>query len=619
MSKDKYFGESPIKDSPSTKLRIVIKDDSITTSKLKDNAVTKEKLADGVISMSKLDNDLANILSLSSFHVSKFQVASSLDDLPDTPNDIGWIVDNHLYLYTGDETQPYVDCGELRGAQGVQGAKGDQGAAGTNGKSAYEIWASQSANLGKSMQDYLESMQGTKGDKGEKGDKGDKGDKLTLSDLTQEELNTLKGDKGEKGDKGATGLGIANIEQTVISNADAGVNIITITRTDGETFAFEYRNGSKGSTGSRGVQGDQGEKGDKGDKGDKGARGDQGEPGEKGDKGDRGEKGDQGEKGEKGDTGEQGIQGETGPQGVAGPQGTSGVADVSDKKLINDAVTGGETDFLSAEVGKLGIIEYDVSKGGTVTFANVKDAINSVPTTFQKGGLTILFLQSNSLTYQKYTLKNRDWSYSEEDWAVSALGLAQEEGDSISTAISQDAFTKMMKNKVDVSSVEDTLSEEEGKIPSSVAVAKALEEYKAQGVTYMGVATIDTTVETPTSKVFYMPISNGTYENFGGLSVHDEFCFFYWNGEEWRKHSPDVNGYILNVKNQADANRDNIDKVNTSIDTINENIDTMNETITKLDDKVGEIDIPTLVNLTEEEYNSLDEISSDTYYMISEE
>lgn len=550
------------------------------TEDYSDKSVTTEKLANGAVTASKLSDDLASKISLLSFHVSKFQVALSVNNLPNTPNDIGWIVNSHLYLYTGNEYQPYADCGEIRGAQGAQGEKGEKG---DTGESAFEIWRAQSGNEGKSMQAFLQSMQGSKGSTGERGSKGERGEKGEKGDTGE------KGAKGEKGDAGEQGVGISSIEQTVISNDDDGINKVKIIRTDGKSSVIEIKNGSKGTAGA------------------------------KGDKGDRGEKGDQGEKGDKGDTGEQGIQGETGPQGVAGAQGTSGVADVSDKKLINDAVTGGETDFLSAEVGKLGIIEYDVSKGGTVTFANVKDAINSVPTTFQKGGLTILFLQSNSLTYQKYTLKNRDWSYSEEDWAVSALGLAQEEGDSISTAISQDAFTKMMKNKVDVSSVEDTLSEEEGKVPSSVAVTKALEEYKAQGVTYMGVATTDTTVETPTSKVFYMPISNGTYENFGGLSVHDEFCFFHWNGEEWSKHSPDVNGYILDIKNQANANKDSIDKVNISIDTINENIDTMNETITKLDDKVGEIDIPTLVNLTEEEYNSLDEISSDTYYMISEE
>ena len=491
MNVEKYIGESALNDKPHKKLSLVIKDGSVTTSKLKDNVVTKEKLADGAVSMSNLDDDLANVLSLSSFHVSKFQGVFSLEDLPDTPNDIGWIVDNHLYLYTGDEPQLYADCGELRGAQGVQGEKGDQGVAGTNGKSAYEIWSSQSTNLGKSMQDYLESMQGTKGDKGEKGDKGDKGDKITLSDLTQEELASLKGDKGEKGDKGDKGLGIANIEQTTISNADAGLNVITITRTDGETFAFEYRNGSKGSTGSRGLQGDQGEKGDKGDQGDKGAKGDQGEPGEKGDKGDKGDQGIQGEQGIQGIQGEKGEKGDTGPQGVAGPQGTSGVSDASDKALVNDVVTGGETDFLSAEVGKLGIVDYDVSKGGTATVATLQDAINSVPTTFRKGGLSILYLETNTLTYNKYILKRRDWSSDPSDWSVCAVGLAQEEGDSTTTAVSQKTFTDMMKTKVDVASLVDAItdstedgsdegsdegSEEEAKVevPTSKAVKDML-------------------------------------------------------------------------------------------------------------------------------------------------
>lgn len=166
----------------------VLKDDSVSTNKIVNKAVTNSKIADGAISRSKLNNDLSDLMSLMSFHVSKFQAAHSVDSLPKYSNTTGWIVDNHLYLYTGeDASQPYVDCGEIRGAQGVQG---------------------------------------------EKGDKGD------------------KGDKGEKGERGYQGLYISDIEQPIVSDKDEGINLIRITRSDGKVYSFQIKNGSKGSQGT---------------------------------------------------------------------------------------------------------------------------------------------------------------------------------------------------------------------------------------------------------------------------------------------------------------------------------------------------------------------------------
>lgn len=165
----------------------VLKDDSVSTSKIVDKAVTNSKLADGAVSRSKLNNDLSDLMSLMSFHVSKFQAAPSVDDLPNYSNTTGWIVNNHLYLYTGeDETQPYTDCGELRGAQGVQGEKGEKGE---------------------------------------------------------------KGDTGEKGERGYQGLYISDIEQPIVSDKDEGINLIRITRSDGKIYSFQIKNGSRGSQG----------------------------------------------------------------------------------------------------------------------------------------------------------------------------------------------------------------------------------------------------------------------------------------------------------------------------------------------------------------------------------
>lgn len=142
-----------------------------------------------------------------------------------------------------------------------------------------------------------------------------------------------------------------SLKQTKQSAEDGGENVITLTRHDGTSEQVKFYNGSKG---------------DKGDKGD------------------------------------------------AGMQGNSGVADASNKTLVNDAITGGETDFLSAEVGKLGILTYDCSKGGSVTHATLQDAINSVPTTFQKVGLTITYKSGN--TIYRYTLKANAWSADPANW-----------------------------------------------------------------------------------------------------------------------------------------------------------------------------------------------------------
>ena len=614
MNVEKYIGESILSDKPRKKLSLVIKDGS----------VTNEKLADGSITMEKLGDDLVNIAKLSSYHVSQFKAVDSTAKLPKTPNDIAWIVNNHLYLYTGEEDNLYTDCGAIRGAQGVQGAKGDTGA---NGKSAYEIWESQSGNTGKDLQSFLNSMKGTKG---EKGDKGDKGDKFSFSDLTSSELQQLKGEKGDKGEKGSNGLGIASITQPLISDKDSGINMIVITRSDGEVFSFEVRNGSKGSTGDKGETGEQGEKGDKGDKGDKGETGDTGEQGIQGEKGDKGDKGDQGIQGEKGDTGEKGETGAQGAQGLIGPQGASGVTDASNKTLVNDVITGGETDFLSAEMGKLGVMTYDVTQGGKKFFSSLQDAINSVPETFHKGGLTIMWVESNTTEFQRYTLTTRDWSTKLEDWKVSAVGLAQDEGDSTSVAVSQKAFTEQMKLKVDTSAVEDTISEEEGKIPSSKAVKDALGNY--------------------------LPLTGGTISSDTGVVIEGEHGNTYLHSYMVQSPEGSFGGIQINQKGIALPRTDGSliglddgsDKevFNTNYGTIkvgeagglasldddgNVPLEQMSNISAKVDE-IGEytvngekistnpvFEIPTLVNMTEAEYNGLDEKDEDTYYMLTEE
>ena len=347
----------------------------IKTPDIGDKQVTERKLADGSVTSSKLSTEIANMLSLLTTRISAFKVADNLSSLPTEENTIGWLVDNHLYVYVGNGSTPesgmYQDCGELRGPQGIQG---EQGLSGLNGKSAYDIWTEQPGNEDKSEIDFLEFTRGSKGDKGDQGERGydisnieqlvkstEDGGKniirVTRSDGWSKVFEILNGSKGSKGDKGTS---IVKLEQTRKTTESSGLNTIEATLGDGTKESFEIYNGAKGE------QGDKGEKGDKGD------------------------------------------------QGEIGPQGNSGIADASNKTLVNDAITGGETDFLSAEVGKLGILTYDCSKGGTVTHATLQDAINSVPTTFQKVGITITYKSGD--TIYRYTLKANAWSADPENW-----------------------------------------------------------------------------------------------------------------------------------------------------------------------------------------------------------
>ena len=82
-----------------------------------------------------------------------------------------------------------------------------------------------------------------------------------------------------KGLKGEDGVGVESVEQTTTSTEDNGVNVVTVTLTDGEQYRFEVRNGSKGSQGEQGERGIPGERGEQGPQGIQGERGEKGEPG----------------------------------------------------------------------------------------------------------------------------------------------------------------------------------------------------------------------------------------------------------------------------------------------------------------------------------------------------
>lgn len=83
-------------------------------------------------------------------------------------------------------------------------------------------------------------------------------DKLKELFATKNEINGMKGDKG---DQGVQGISVTKVEQTTTSSADGGINIITVTLSDGTASTFNIKNGSKGSTGAKGTTGATGTRG----------------------------------------------------------------------------------------------------------------------------------------------------------------------------------------------------------------------------------------------------------------------------------------------------------------------------------------------------------------------
>ena len=81
------------------------------------------------------------------------------------------------------------------------------------------------------------------------------------------------GTPGSAGKDGKDGIGIQSVEQTTTSTEDSGINIVTVTKTDGEVSTFEVRNGSKGPEGDTGPQGPAGPTGETGPQGPAGADG----------------------------------------------------------------------------------------------------------------------------------------------------------------------------------------------------------------------------------------------------------------------------------------------------------------------------------------------------------
>lgn len=328
---------------------------------------------------------------------------------------------------------------------------------------------------------------------------------------------------------------ITDIKQTVTSTEDGGENIVTLIASNGKTKSIRIKNGSKGLDGKNG------------------------------------------EKGERGEKGEKGIQGAQGKQGLVGPQGPSGVSDASSKTLVNDITTGGETDFLSAEVGKLGIMTYDCSKGGSVVYSSIQDAIYQVPSAYQKGGMTIAVVLRGSGTYLNYYLPLRDWSNNVSDWTVGSLGISQQEGDATNVAISQKAFTDKMNTKVDVSSLVNEITDgnEEG----------------------------ETNVKVPTSKAVKNFVS--TVKDNINSSVEE-------NNNAIRQ---DINTFKNNVNDSLSTFEESLSTTKSELNaSVDEKVNTLKADVDK---KVNSV--PQFLSMSESQYDALEEKDENTYYMLTEE
>ena len=84
---------------------------------------------------------------------------------------------------------------------------------------------------------------------------------VTLTDGSKATFTVKNGSKGSAGDPGSDGqdgIGIQSVEQTSASTEDGGTNIITVTKSDGTSFTFQVKNGSKGSAGPAGADGQPG-------------------------------------------------------------------------------------------------------------------------------------------------------------------------------------------------------------------------------------------------------------------------------------------------------------------------------------------------------------------------
>ena len=144
-----------------------------------------------------------------------------------------------------------------------------------------------------------------------------------------------------------------------------------------------------------------------------------------------------------------------------------------------------------------------------------------------------------------------------------------------------------------------------------------------EGAVYGGIASTITNPDTPTVKIFYLPIEVGTYTHFGGIEIKEsDVAFLYWNGTEWVKHSFNMSSIIDSIQNALDAASTATDQANQAklaADTNKTSIEGLTQTVDGIQTTVNSLNVPKIVCLTEAEYEALEVKDPDTFYYTNEE
>lgn len=195
-------------------------------------------------------------------------------------------IDGQDYVNSNDVNtiaQELIETQEELAQNPLVGEKGDDGATFTPSVSADGVisWTNDKGLTNPTPR----NIKGNTGTTGAKGDNGVTPHIGANGNWWIGDADTGVKARGDDGANGEAGIGIASITQTTKSTADDGVNIITITLTNGATQTFEVQNGSKGSQGEQGPAGADGAQGPEGPTGATGPQGPAGEAGPKGETG----------------------------------------------------------------------------------------------------------------------------------------------------------------------------------------------------------------------------------------------------------------------------------------------------------------------------------------------
>lgn len=145
----------------------------------------------------------------------------------------------------------------------VKGDTGADGKNGTNGVPATHSWDGTTLTITSASGTSSANLKGDKGNTGADGvsptvavSKSGKVTTITITDANGKKTATINdGADGAAGSDGKDGVGIKSVVQTTTSNADGGSNVVTVTKTDGTTSTFTFKNGRTGATGPQGPAG----------------------------------------------------------------------------------------------------------------------------------------------------------------------------------------------------------------------------------------------------------------------------------------------------------------------------------------------------------------------------